>query len=586
MAKSPTDPGKSEKIQSGSGLLEGMTELFPYPMRWVGSAVFLISSVGCVFFLILSGLSQNTGMSSVELANYSYFSFETVEILLRVAAVALVLAALSGERNSLVVIIGLLLVGALIVPTKDMVRIYLAATNSTRQINEFYGDSGGGPELRGRDGQLASTIVDVLSQTGAIPESDDFKRADLYWLVEEEISHERVTTLLERTRARGALDILAQIQDGKVAQTSYRYGDDERHLTTLRFLRNASLITYVYDDLDTMQVTDLGLRVLHRARDDGFSAQTAAIHNSSLYADCFPIGFNEPLRFRLEEGIETRSDNEVWQGHILRLGRHPEFATISVEAENAIRFKILVRTSEGLKGNSSGESDTIDKPEPVIELIDASPDENCRVLGSASNANARSTVPSIDVTLPRGEYLVRLKDDLETRGRVVLALTGHNFDPANSEPIVGFDDPFAFTARADCSMFEGLDDLEIADVSELDQTISRGNPSLYRVSVESGAYDLNLTGLGIEVDPFLMAQFVPNNAECDEANWFGDDDSGIGFRASFLQMAASTGGEFLLSLTSFDEFSEGNARFEMTLVPPLGPVLQEIPQQQAPEISE
>jgi hypothetical protein len=583
MADGNVDPAKVEKNSHGSGLFEGLTSLFPYPMRWVGSAVFLLACVASIIYLV-SSVGEYNGAGRVlevktiagelveidrsELAVHdddtvAYLQFETVEILLRIAAVGLVLAALSGERNGLVVVIGLVLVGALIVPTKDMMRIYLAATDSSKRIEDFYGDSGGGPELRGRDPQLASAIVDILFQSGAISSTKAEDRSVLYWMVEEEIIQERVATLLERSRARGALEILAKIQAGQVAQTSYRYGDDERHLSTLRFLRNASLINYVYDDLDTMEVTALGLRVLHRARSDGFSAEDTSIHLNSLFQDCLPRGFGLPPHFVMSGPGGAEQDNpspfteREYSEQALRLGRQPIYVRLRVDGQP----RSLTISVAGINGVLEEEIlDETTLPEPVIELYDVG--NECEIIGvlksNGKEDDLVALIPQISRVFDPGDYVIRLRDERNTRGRINLAIG----DPdAVNQSFVEPARAFLRSNRADCSSFEN--NIPSIELSTNENVTLDGSSAVFRVFevAAQGQYQIKLEGTDDVVDPYLEAQFVPAGGDCSENRWEQNDDMQLDTFTldSQLNIDAIAGGKIYIAAFALSQLSEGAA---------------------------
>ncbi|MEO0358954.1 MAG: hypothetical protein AAF386_11815, partial [Pseudomonadota bacterium] len=465
--------------------------------------------MGSILYLLIGMVLTHTNGAGSGTNEFSYFQFETVSIFLRIGAVGLVLAALSGEKNGLVVVIGLLLVGALIVPTKDMMRMYLAATNSNRNIQEFYGDNGGGPELRGRDPQLAATIVDVLHQAGALGDEDSVMRADLYWLVEEEIVQERVTTLLERTRARGALEVLEKIQSNQILEISHRYGEDERHVSTLRFLRNASLITYTYDDLTDLDVTELGLRVLHQARIDGFSAQRLAIQDSSLFQDCLPLGFDEPVQYIVQEprGSVGQAANQLPEPvlefvgtptHTFRLSARPAYAVIQVTPGLPRSVLLYINDATNLHGKAGDDDEqeeraaqsTGQSPQPVLELYQVNHqttdgnviDDHCKVIGTSSpgsyrSANSRrgeldlSSGSALNVDLDPGRYVLKIHDRQQTRGRVTIAV-GNTDEVARqieSRPrSISNGDLFSPGPRMTCEDFSG-DDASLPIVLEMDE---------------------------------------------------------------------------------------------------------------------
>lgn len=533
----PEDPAKDEKKEDGSSFLNTATSLFPYPMRWAGSFIFIVASVASILFLFIGGFSVESD------GGFEYSHFHTIEMLLKVAAVALVLAALSGERNGLVVVIGLLLVGALIVPTKDMMRIYLAATNSERQLDDFYGDSGGGPELRGRDYQLASTIVDVLEQAGLVVEdsASDLSRADMYWLVEEEIVHERVTTLLERTRSRGALELLARIHAGQVAQASYRYGSDDRHISTIQFLRNASLISYIYDDLDSIEVTALGVRILQRAVEDGFSAPGLGTTDLNLMEGCIPLSQAATApEFRIGDNFADFGDESPYQKRPFRLGRSPSYARLSVDASDQ-EVAIWATAVRGISGVKASEEEHVPTtsvpvtfPRPLIEIYKvAAVGGDCEFVAVSSigdvagdGSNRLDFTPTLRATLSEGDYAIVLTDRTRTRGLLDLEIAQPGYNPNPSNLLIDrrsfdlWDPPFDNWAECDGSF----------QVGNTTENLNLVEEPAYRVlsGLAAGTYELELNSVpdGGDVDPVMAYQAARSTEDCSPDSWVYDDDGG------------------------------------------------------------
>ncbi len=555
---------EQEKDSLGSALFQGLTSLFPYPMRWVGSFVFLCATLSAVFFLLVPASQFGIGiMDGSSVSSQSpfgpaekYFQFETISILLRIAAVALVLAALSGERNALVLVIGLLLVGALIVPTKDMMRFYLAATNSDRKINDFFSDAGSAPELRGRDPQLAASIIDSLDQAGAL-DLARYSKPDLYWIVEEDIAQERITTLLERTRAHNALEILRHIQANRVIQIGYRFAEEDQFASTLRFLRNASLISYYADDLDTLRVTDLGLRVLHQARSDGFSASGERPSESPLFEDCWPEGNAPPIQFGSRQQSSTPV-NEIHARRSVRLGLGPTYARFNV-AEDTESLGIWVLKSRGFSRTNYAQENESGVPDPIIELIDVASD--CEVIHSAGAGyadaaeNEKLDNAFIRRNLSKGDYLIRVLDNNRTRGRIDLALTTPLYSPTRLDRFSSSDFPESSTAL--CNDFSELSpELNPPEIINLGRN---GYRIIYSVA-ESGLIQLESFG----TDTILAAQAVNSVEDCRDNAWFEDDDSGTNL-GSLLEMVAREDEMLLVSVMPFDpEFDTGTVELVYT----------------------
>ncbi len=82
--------------------------------------------------------------------------------------------------------------------------------------------------------------------------------------------------------------------------------------------------------------------------------------------------------------------------------------------------------------------------------------------------------------------------------------------------------------------------------------LNRTEPVFVRLSIIEGSYEARLTRIGLDADPYLTAQFIPNGQTCSDLRWNSNDDDSLN---SLIEVEASSSGELLVSLTelSFDE---------------------------------
>jgi hypothetical protein len=256
----------------------------------VGIGVFALASVsGLVMILIWTlGLSGST----------DYFFFRSVEIIISIGALGLIVSFLGSASNAIAVFFAFLVITALILPTRDIVRLALVATGSDRNLEDYYGSSSTGTNLSGRVPDMAGNVVrEVIKRLKGegINVSLD-TRDQLISTVTREVSTDRVLTIIDRVKSRGALELLEAISREDLQQEFlYKYRENDRLGIDVAFLRNEDLISMAYDDLSSIKITDLGTRVLSNNtsledsfQDDGrFSIGSNPLDN----IDCRQIDF-------------------------------------------------------------------------------------------------------------------------------------------------------------------------------------------------------------------------------------------------------------------------------------------------------
>lgn len=316
-APSPVPPPEpqdrpAETAATGGTVPAAIGELrsaFTKDMESTGLTVFLLTALGTILFIFIFNLFPGYD---------TYPSLRSTELLLKLAAVGLVITLIGKAQNVFVTAFGIFLIGALIVPSHDIVRFALLASGSDRDYNDGLFTARAGADLEGRSSDVAAKILNELEQYSLVRdplEVEDRKFA--IEIIQEEIRKEREITLLEQVRGRGALAAL----EGLAADppgTVYKYSKDEKFIDDLRYLRSEGLIRFAYDNVDAVGLTGLGRAVLRRVNPVDAEALfpqrsdlTRAARPPSLLieGEC-PVASDSTLDL-LQAGVELRIGSEA-----------------------------------------------------------------------------------------------------------------------------------------------------------------------------------------------------------------------------------------------------------------------------------
>lgn len=225
----------------------------------VGLKVFAITALALITYIVLAGISFAFFPKAVD----AYPAFRFAELLLKVAATGLIIALIGRAQNAFVLAFGIILIGALIVPSKDLVQIALIASGSDGEYESMSGSSSGGGDLAGRSTDVASKIILGLEEATLMTLNEAYQRKRALRIITDAIREEQEITLLEQVVSRGALSALQNV-DENLQEWVYKYGQNEDFISDLRFLRSERLITYAYNDISSVEVTTLGHAVLQR----------------------------------------------------------------------------------------------------------------------------------------------------------------------------------------------------------------------------------------------------------------------------------------------------------------------------------
>jgi hypothetical protein len=308
-------------------------------------------------------------------------SFETksaVELLLALAGTVIILALLSRSASAIILVIGFLIIGALVVPTNDLIRFALIATGS----EESYRDIVFAPaRFSGRKSQLdrsedmARKIYQDLRQDGIVCDLPHTPPNAVISEIQEILRREEELQAFENVLQRGSLELLlalADSEDDANDRIVYLYGQDERFIDNIEFLRQEGMVSFIYDDYNTIEILPSGKaladRVLLSREPTQPEAPTRAARPIPASSQITSLSVDTPAAYPV-------SGAESW-----------------------FTFDI---TREGIYEISA----TQDMADPVLTLLEADGQEIASNDDSAGGLNSL-----ISLTLVRGTYYVILED--------------------------------------------------------------------------------------------------------------------------------------------------------------------------------
>lgn len=390
------------------------------PRGWLGlsfsndPAGLLIFKLACISILVL-----------ILIVNFPFFGpafddykvLRSFELLLSVAGLGLIVSFLAGTHNIAGLIFGFLVVAALIVPTRDLIRFALIATGSERSVESYYGSSSVATNISGRVSDIAKSVTlvveDALLQEGIrIPVS---VREDLITRIQTEIQNDRILSLIERVKARGVFELLSAIEAGNRDDFVYRNSENDRLTADLAFLRYEDLVSVVYDDISTAVVTPLGRLVVQReARIFESDDEGIVSIPDRLFSPFSRVPPCESLPVDLEP--DRMSMESLVSGVTIDHSDLPKYVLLTILPGEIGRYGF------SLAGVDGGQSTQVDPMLAVYKIGQsgsfAESLRSCELVGEnddgSDGLNSR-----LEMNLRPGDYLVRLTlFDLEVSGQV------------------------------------------------------------------------------------------------------------------------------------------------------------------------
>ncbi|NVO29291.1 hypothetical protein HJ526_17865 [Donghicola sp. C2-DW-16] len=230
-----------------------------------GILIFLVAGLlSLVFFTI-------TGITDTPLPDWA--RIKSMEVFSMVASVGVVVAIVAKADHAFVKVFGILLIGALIVPTKDMVALAQLASGQKARMEMEEHRYNDGAEFEARISDLSNKIVTKLQESSSKPGDDNAARilnnidpvvrAQAVLAVADAISTDRKVTHLERARLGGYLPLLMSFgtPDG-FREYYFRHNSDPDFLEDLMTLRRHELVSFSYSDFSSADVTYLGKQLI------------------------------------------------------------------------------------------------------------------------------------------------------------------------------------------------------------------------------------------------------------------------------------------------------------------------------------
>lgn len=365
---------------------QNLKEFFAKDLEYVGLFVFAMTAAAMILFIVGFNLfASDEGAAS-------YRHLRSAELLLTLAATGLVVAIVGRAQNPFVLAFGIFLIGALIVPSRDIVRFALIAFGSDKDYESFFQSATSGTDLAGRSTDVASKILTELSQAGFMATLDPAPRKQAIRIVAAEVRKEREITLLEQVGARGALDTL-QATASDIEGWVYKYGKKDKFNEDLRYLRSEGLVSFAYDDLDTINITSLGRDVLGRAATGPFRATVpvAARGADRIYDQSTSRQFDCPTDISRLQNVS----NELLSsgGRLMKLELETNYIGFVVPETSNYRFDVEV---------DDPEDKTTD---PVLMLYNLTPDKECIFL-SEDDDGGGDLNSRLALRLEPGTYLI------------------------------------------------------------------------------------------------------------------------------------------------------------------------------------
>lgn len=225
------------------------------PLQFMLVAAFIMITIAIVAVLAFSVLADRRPWE------YQV----AVRTLLAMAGALLVTIFLSRSRTAFSSTLGIVLIGALIVSTEDLLRFSLLFTGSDRSFEEFFireAPRSSSLESQTESGKdtvdIAVFIADRLSAR-ALLSTGEAVQEDAARIITDLLRLERNNRIMIQLEQRAADRLFFSIVDGNFEEWNFRFGNQDRFKTDLVFLRNLGLISYVYGEARaTLQLTELG----------------------------------------------------------------------------------------------------------------------------------------------------------------------------------------------------------------------------------------------------------------------------------------------------------------------------------------
>jgi len=227
-----------------------------------GLIVFVLSAISTIFFVLYASVSS-------ENSEHLFSNLRTARVLVSLGAIGLIVSMVGRSQNGFVLAFGVFLIGALIVPSSDIVRFALIASGHEEAYNKLVSHSNRGTDHSGRNSDVANKIIFAfereLIQNSSLNLGDHAARKRAQEIIIREINVEHEIALIEQIKSNGSFQTLDALSQNK-QEWMYKYNDNRSFIEDLIILRSEGIVDFAYDDVESVKVTDLGSRIVSRAR--------------------------------------------------------------------------------------------------------------------------------------------------------------------------------------------------------------------------------------------------------------------------------------------------------------------------------
>jgi hypothetical protein len=260
-----TSEGATGDIQDERqrGILVRLRERFILPARVLESIaaasmlVFVLSSLAIIFVLVVY---TPTTVPNLEV-------LRATQLLLTLAATAVILALLTKDMNAFTVVFGFLVIAALIIPTRDIIRFALIASGSEQRYSDFFPDSKDTKGQLDRTAETAAAVYVSLQDLRGTVLTDSLggdlpARQQVVASINSVLQRARYAESFGRIAQQGAADTLKAIARDKIDEWVYRFGANDDFQGNLSYLKFEGAISFDYGDLDLIEITPYGCTLL------------------------------------------------------------------------------------------------------------------------------------------------------------------------------------------------------------------------------------------------------------------------------------------------------------------------------------
>lgn len=358
-----------------------------------GTFVFVGASIFTVVFASVLGITHLCSGDSANSDLHPYI--HAIERMFGLLAIGITVAFVARGKHWMVFFSGIVIIGAILLPVSDLARYMLIWSGREQNYELLFGPFRSAGDVSGRSSDLASEIAHRLEESSTL-DFEGISVTKVSEIIQKEIEEFEIITLAEQVRARGAYATLERLNaSSSKATTILKHGREDQFINDLRFLRSRGLIQYLYDDITSLQVTNLGKRVLDPEFD--IDADRAAEPSVSPEAS-----INCPADLLSVEDISTSISQDVK----LVLKDEPRFLKFSAQSAGDYTIKVS--------------ADSNSPADPFLRLYRITPENECHLLSEDDDTDGLN--PKLVASLASGEQYLLSMWSLYFNGDVLVSV--------------------------------------------------------------------------------------------------------------------------------------------------------------------